>query len=227
MVVMTRHIAPTASAVATRVAGLRALAQTDLQAAQDSTLGWFARLTKDFDKPETRTEIEELFTHGTVPDPVGPSRGHIIGWGEWDGIDPVGRVLFTVVKAVCDRFDSARFWLGKKYNAQGNSTNQFTALMAIPGRLAFPGLLRKTGRVYEGLDMTTYAEGAVSSPGTTALILDFSSIESNPKLGRNIRDEVVQIVPGVHLARKTWNNGKGGYTVIAHWYETVETGPGA
>lgn len=212
----------TTSLVADRVARLRALADTDLQAAQDATLGWFARLTADFDRPEIKAEIEELFALGTPPHPVGPSRGHVIGWGDWAGIDPAGRAVFTVIKAVCTRVDSSKFWLGKKYNPDGNSTNQFTARFGGIFRFAFPGLLSKTGGLYEGLDMVTYVEGAYSSPGTNALILDFSPIESNPKLGRNIRDEVVQIVPGVHLARKTWHNGKGGYPLIAHWYETVD-----
>ncbi|MEV6280772.1 hypothetical protein [Nocardia sp. NPDC051832] len=210
------------SPITARVEALRALAEHDLQSAQDATLGWFARLTRDFDKPETQIEIEELFALGTPPQPVGPSRGHIIGWGDWDGIDAVGRVVFTVVRAVCDRIGSERFWLGKKYNPAGDSTNQFTTLFGSVARFLFPGVLSRTDGLYEGLDMVTYVEGAYSSPGTQALILDFSPIESNPKQGRNIRDEVVQIVPGVHLARKTWHNGKGGYPLIAHWYETVE-----
>ncbi|MFF2087049.1 hypothetical protein ACFVVM_25015 [Nocardia sp. NPDC058176] len=224
---MTRNITTGSATVAARVAGLRELAANDAQAAQDATLGWFARLTRDFGKPGTTAEIEELFALGTPPRPVGPSRGHLIGWGDWAGIDPAGRVLFTAIKAVCERFDSSRFWLGKKYNPQGNSTNQFTALFANVARFVLPGLLTKVGDVYEGLEMITYVEGAYSSPGTDALILDFAPIESNPKLGRNIRDEVVEIVPGVHLARKTWNNGKGGYPLIAHWYETVEIVRGA
>ncbi|MEU1207997.1 hypothetical protein [Nocardia sp. NPDC005825] len=212
----------TVSPVAARVTELRTLADTDLQGAQDAVLGWFARLTRDFDKPETKAEIAELFALGTPPHPVGPSRGHVIGWGDWEGLDPVGRAIFTVIKAACVRVDSSNFWLGKKYNAQGDSTNQFTRGFGAVARFVFPGLLTRVGGLYEGLDMITYVEGAYSSPGTDALILDFSPIESNPQRFRNIRDEVVQIVPGVHLARKTWNNGKGAYPLIAHWYETVE-----
>ncbi|UGT38747.1 hypothetical protein LTV02_21760 [Nocardia yamanashiensis] len=222
---MARNTISATSQVETRLAALRGLADTDAQAAQDAAIGWLTRLTRDFGLPGTAAEIDELFALGTPPHPVGPSRGHVIGWGDWDGLDPAGRALFTFVKALCAAFGSSAFWLGKKYSPQGNSTNEWTPLFGNIARFVFPGVLKRTGGLYEGLDMITYVEGAYSAPGTNALILDFSAIASNPKLGRNIRDEVVQLVPGVHLARKTWNNG-GGYTVIAHWYETVATTEG-
>ncbi|MFD5177548.1 hypothetical protein ACFWM1_17190 [Nocardia sp. NPDC058379] len=226
---MTHDTATTdsTSTVARRLTVLRAQADTDPQAARDAVLGWFARLTRDYAQPEIKDEIAELFALGTPPHPVGPSRGHVIGWADWQGIDPTGRALFTVIKAVCTRVDSSRFWLGKKYNAEGNSTNEWTPLFGTVARFLFPGVLRRVGGLYEGLEMVTYVEKAYSSPGTNALILDFSTVAANPKLGRSIRDEVVQIIPGVHLARKTWHNGKGGYPVIAHWYETLDTTGGA
>lgn len=208
--------------VAQHVESLRARAETDRGGAQGAAVAWLKRLTADYAKPETKAQIDELFAQGTPPRPVGPSRGHVIGWADWTGLDVKGRVVFSFVKALTGLVGSERFWLGKKYNAQGPSSNEWTNLFGRFARFVFPGVLTKKGKVWEGLDMITYVEEAVSSPGTQALILDFSTIESNPKLGRNIRDEVVQLVPGVHLARKMWHTGKG-YVRIADWYETTET----
>lgn len=84
--------------IAQRVESLRKRAETDRQSAQDVAVAWLKRLSADYAKADTRTEIDEIFAHGTPPQPVGASRGHVIGWADRIGLDLIGRMLFSFIK---------------------------------------------------------------------------------------------------------------------------------
>jgi hypothetical protein len=64
--------------------------------------------------------------------------------------------------------------------------------------------------------MLNRVEESVVSPGTRVLVLDYESIGANPWPINCVRDEAVQIVPGIYLGAKLWHQDNG-YRLLAYW----------
>jgi hypothetical protein len=79
--------------------------------------------------------------------------------------------------------------------------------------------MRRVGDHWEGLDMLTRVEDSVITEGIAVLVLDYETIGTNPWPINRVRDEAVQIVPGVYLGAKLWRQGGhlGGYRLLAYW----------
>jgi hypothetical protein len=76
--------------------------------------------------------------------------------------------------------------------------------------------MRRVGDHWEGFDMLTRIEASVVAPAAEVLVLDYETIGTNPWPINRIRDEAVQLVPGVYLGAKLWHQ-QDGYRVLAYW----------
>jgi hypothetical protein len=76
--------------------------------------------------------------------------------------------------------------------------------------------MRRAGDHWEGFDMLNRIEESVISTGTEVLVLDYETIGTNPWPISRVRDEAVQIVPGVYLGAKLWHQDNG-YRQLAWW----------
>jgi hypothetical protein len=90
-------------------------------------------------------------------------------------------------------------WLGKKfYPEEKRGENTLTDSARWPSKLLWP--LYSTGDSPLGrtaFDFTTYVEAGKLDPSVDVLVIDYASVRTNPRLLiRQIRDELVQIVPG-------------------------------
>jgi len=99
-------------------------------------------------------------------------------------------------------------WLGKKFFPQEKrGINTLTNSARLPAKLLWP--LYSTGVSplgREAFDFTTYVEAGRLDPSVDVLVIDYASEESNPALLiRQIRDELIQIVPGANLGKMLVN----------------------
>jgi hypothetical protein len=95
-------------------------------------------------------------------------------------------------------------WLGKKFDPeQERGINTLTNSARWPAKILWP--LYSTQEAPEGrsaFDFNTYVEPGKLEPQIDVLVIDYESIPNNPNLLiRQIRDELVQIVPGANLGK--------------------------
>jgi hypothetical protein len=116
-------------------------------------------------------------------------------------------------------------WLGKKFDrATERGTNSVTTTAVVLTKLLAPSYrMRRAGDHWEGFDMLNRVEESVVSPGTRVLVLDYESIGANPWPINRVRDEAVQIVPGIYLGAKLWRQDNG-YRQLAYWAAKSPTG---
>lgn len=196
-----------------RVAGLRALADTDLLNAQDATWAWFGRLaaltTRDRDRA-TR-ELARLFGEGATPPPLeGFADGLAIATLIQPRADSIGRRLVGAFGP----------WLGKHFDAdRGVGENRVTPGFSVASRLLWP--MHRThpdGRDRAGFAFRTYFDGGVVEPRVPVLVIDYDGVPGNPRnIVPRVRDELVQIVPGAYLGRALWKHRDGSFTVIGYF----------
>ena len=203
--------------VAGKVARLQKFAETDRQAAQDAAWAWIQRLGKGLPGPAAEIELAQLFAAGTPADVDGQTDGILVGWTAANpDLDRAGRVLH----AVCRTVTGLGFmpWLGKKFDQRAQrGTNSVSVLAVPPTFLIAPRYrLRRSGGHWEGFDMLNRIEASVVSPGTQVLVLDYETIGTNPWPINKVRDEAVQIVPGIYLGAKLWHQTDG-YLQLAYW----------
>lgn len=187
----TRTRAKPHAPVGDRVSALRAKAKHDRDAAQDEVWGWIKELGAKHDT----AELAELFALGLPPSQLdGPA----------DGI-----LVTTTVNPVFDL--SAKLathvwmpWRGKIFDAERKSgINRLTANSALPARLLWPlYAMRRTGDGLAGFEFVSAQEPGKIKPRIPVLKVDYKPVMRNPNLIiRQIRDELVELVPGTHLGR--------------------------
>lgn len=206
-----------AGSAVSRVADLNELAASDLSAAQDAAWAWVQDLADGAaSDADAHAELLALFATCAAAEPAdGRSDGRLLCWVDQNDLG-IARPLFSLVKTYVAAAGAP--WLGKKYDrANQRGTNTLPRSADLLTRALTPGYrLRKAGNHYEGFEMLTRVENSVLVPGTEVLVLDFATIGTNPWPIRIIRDEVVQVVPGVHLGTKTLNLN-GGFQQVAWW----------
>ena len=208
----------TNSLVDDRISRLQAIAAIDPQAAQDAAWAWIERLGAGLPGDAAEIELAQLFAAGTPAEVDGQTDGMLVGWTTPDAdLDPTGRVLHATAKAVTNRLGLMP-WLGKKFDrsAQRGTNSVTTTALVLIGLLAPGYRLRRVGDHWEGFDMLNRVEASVVLPKTRVLVLDYETIGTNPWPINRIRDEAVQIVPGVYLGAKLWHQGSG-YRQLAYW----------
>ncbi|MDT5349257.1 MAG: hypothetical protein QOH91_2544 [Mycobacterium sp.] len=208
----------TSSLVDDRIARLQAIAEIDPQAAYDAAWAWIERLRAGLPGEAAEIELAQLFAAGTPAVVDGQTDGMLVGFKTPDAdLDQTGRALHATAKAVTIRLGLMP-WLGKKFDRSAQrGTNSVTTLGAVFTTLLAPGYrMRRVGDHWEGFDMLNRVEASVVSPDTQVLVLDYETIGTNPWPINHIRDEAVQIVPGIYLGAKLWHQDNG-YRQLAYW----------
>jgi hypothetical protein len=201
-----------------RMSGLQAIAQIDPQAARDAAWAWIERLGTGLPGTPAEIELAQLFAAGTPAVVDGQTEGMLVGWTTPDAdLDLTGRVIQTAARALTSRLGLMP-WLGKKFDRPAQrGTNSVTITAVVLTTLLSPGYrMRRVGDHWEGFDMLNRVESSVVSPDTRVLVLDYETIGTNPWPINRVRDEAVQIVPGVFLGAKLWHQGNG-YRQLAYW----------
>jgi hypothetical protein len=183
--------------VAERVGKLREQARTDPEGVREEAWGWIADLGRlaAHDRAGALSELQELFLCGQPAESVhGQTEGILVTWT----MHPVAdKLIGSITNAWMP-------WLGKKFDPERKrGTNTLTTSARWPAKLLWP--LYSTGTSPLGrtaFDFTTYVEAGRLDPSVDVLVIDYESVDSNPNLLiRQIRDELVQIVPGANLGK--------------------------
>jgi hypothetical protein len=206
------------SLVDDRMSRLQAIADIDPQAAQDAAWAWIERLGAGLPGDAAEIELAQLFAAGKPAVVDGQTDGMLVGWTTPDAdLDRTARVIHAAAKAVTDRLGLMP-WLGKKFDrAAQRGTNSVTTLATVLTKLLAPSYrMRRVGDHWEGFEMLNRVEASVVSPDTRVLVLDYETIGTNPWPINRVRDEAVQIVPGIYLGAKLWHQDNG-YRQLAYW----------
>ncbi len=183
--------------VAARVESLREQAQGDPVGARDRAWGWIEELGRRArsDRAEALGELQELFVAGRPAQGIaGQTEGLLVAWTMHPAAD---RVIGALTRAWMP-------WLGKRfYPDRHRGENTLTESARWPAKLLWP--LYRMGDSPLGrtaFEFTTYVEPGELDPALDVLVIDYASVEANPRLLiRQIRDELVEIVPGANLGK--------------------------
>jgi hypothetical protein len=182
--------------VAKRVQALRRQAKADPSAAREEAWAWIQELSERSHKDRAAAidELQGLFARGKPATPSGQTEGILVTWTMHPLAD---RVIGSIT-------DSWMPWLGKKFDpAKKRGVNTLTDAARLPAKLVWP-LYSTTGSPLgrSAFDFNTYVEAGRLDPDVKVLVIDYESVPENPTLLiRQIRDELVEIVPGANLGK--------------------------
>src|SRR5260370_31067344 len=181
--------------VAERVVKLRELARERPEEAREQAWEWIQALGRQAasDWSGAREGLQELFACGQPADAVdGQTEGTLVTWT----MHPIpDRLIGSITNAWMP-------WLGKKFfPPEKRGINTLTNSARWPAKILWP--FYSTGDASlgrEAFDFNTYLEKGKLDPSVAALVIDYESVTKNPRLLiRQIRDELVQVVPGANL----------------------------
>jgi hypothetical protein len=183
--------------VADRVATTRDLARENPEVARDEAWSWIEALGAKAreDRSGALAELQELFVCGQPAEGIsGQTEGILVTWTMHPLAD---KVIGTITNAWMP-------WLGKKFDPdEQRGINTLTGSARWPAKILWP--LYSTQEAPEGrsaFDFNTYVEAGKLDPEVEVLVIDYESVPANPNLLiRQIRDELVQIVPGANLGK--------------------------
>jgi len=186
--------------VVQRVASLREQAQTDPVGARDEAWSWIQELGRRAARyrDQALDELGQLFRAGEPADDIsGQTEGLLVTWT----VHPVAdKVIGTVTSAWMP-------WVGKAFTPEdGVGVNTLTRSSRLPAKLVWPLYrMRDAPDGYSAFDFNTYVERGRLDP-VDVLVIDYASVPRNPALViRQIRDELVRIVPGANLGKMLVN----------------------
>lgn len=217
---MTASISTNSSVdpVAGKLSRLQAIAAIDPQAAQDAAWAWIERIGEGLPGHTAEIELAELFSSGAPAEVDGQTEGMLVGFTTPDAdLDRGGRSVRGIASFVTTQLGLMP-WLGKKFDRaaqRGTNSVNFTAVLFA--KLLAPSYkMRRAGDHWEGFDMLNRVEDSVIAAATRVLVLDYETIGTNPWPINRVRDEAVQIAPGVYLGAKIWHQ-RNGYRLLAYW----------
>jgi hypothetical protein len=183
--------------VAERVTKLRELAAGDSEGAREEAWNWIAEQGRRAmsDRDGALAELQEMFLCGQPAEGIrGQTQGILVTWTMHPLAD---KLVGSITNAWMP-------WLGKKfYPEEKRGENTLTKSAQLPAKLLWP--LYSTGESPHGrtaFDFTSYVEAGKLDPSVDVLVIDYASVPANPRLLiRQIRDELVQIVPGANLGK--------------------------
>jgi hypothetical protein len=187
--------------VAERVAKLRELSQTDPEGAREEAWNWIAELGERArsDREGALADLQALFLCGRPAEGIeGQTEGILVTWTMHPLAD---KLVGTITNAWMP-------WLGKKFDLQQQTgLNTLTNSARWPAKILWPlYATREAPLGRSAFDFTTYVEAGRLDPSVDVLVIDYESVRSNPGLLiRQIRDELVQIVPGANLGKMLVN----------------------
>jgi hypothetical protein len=180
-----------------RVAKLREQSGDDPAGARAEAWAWIEDLQAraKSDRSGAIEELQQLFVCGKPATGVdGQTEGILVTWT----MHPVADKLIGTIT------DAWMPWLGKKFDPETQrGINTLTNSARWPAKILWP--LYSTREAPEGrsaFDFNTYVEAGKLDPEVKVLVIDYESVNENPNLLiRQIRDELVQIVPGANLGK--------------------------
>jgi hypothetical protein len=195
---------------AERVAKLRTLAETDVDAAAREAWAWIEDLGElaKSDREGGEAALDELFALGRAPKGLD---------GATEGI-----LVAPLIQPLVDKVAGAITglwmpWQGKRFDAAaGRGDNRLTGVTRWVAKVLWPLYGTKSGPDGERLafDFETRVEPGMLDPETEVLVIDYAPVDDNPRLIiKSIRDELVEIVPGANLGKILYRKG-GGYSNI-------------
>jgi hypothetical protein len=187
--------------VAERVAKLREKARTDAQGAREEAWSWIAELGKraNSDREGALNDLQALFLTGRPADGIsGQTEGILVTWTMHPLAD-------KVIGSITDAWMP---WLGKKFSPEEKrGINTLTDSARWPAKILWPLYSTEESPLgRSAFDFKTYVEAGRLDPSVDVLVIDYAPVERNPNLLiRQIRDELVQIVPGANLGKMLVN----------------------
>jgi len=183
--------------IAERVAKLRDQARQDPHGAREEAWEWIAELGRRAvsDREGALAELQEMFLCGEPAEGIdGQTEGILVSWTMHPLAD---KLIGSITNAWMP-------WVGKKfYSSEKRGENTLAGSARWPAKLLWP--LYSTGDSPLGrtaFDFTTYVEAGRLDPSVDVLVIDYESVTTNPRLLiRQIRDELVQVVPGANLGK--------------------------
>jgi hypothetical protein len=202
----TRRAKPAGAAA--RLAELRKLAATDRERAQREAWSWIQELGAARDGEA----LGELFGLGKAPPPTldGPTDGILVT----TLINPLVDVPARLITGLWMP------WQGKAFDAKaGRGYNRLTESSRWPSKLLWPRYgMRATDDGRAAFEFDTAIEPGRVEPTVDVLKIDYSTVKSNPRLViRQIRDELVELVPDTYLGRILWRQGEDRYSNIGYF----------
>jgi hypothetical protein len=204
-----------ASETEARLLKLRELAANDPVAAQDRT--W--SLIQQLGERKAEAELGELYRLGTPPRGLeGPTEGILVTPLIHPAADFALRALTGAWMP----------WLGKSFDAQtAHGYNRLAPSARWPAKLFWPlyGTKPDVG-ARAAFDFETAIEPGKADPDVEVLKIDYGPVESNPRfIIRQIRDELVELVPDTYLGKILWRSGEERYTCIGYFALRQPAGP--
>jgi len=202
-----------AGLVAARVAELHELVRSDATGARDQAWQWFRQAGRGLrsDRRAAMSELAALFAAGRPPAAIdGETQGALIGWA-------AARVPDYLLTALTDRWLP---WAGKRFKAeQSTGDNVLPPNAKVASKVLWPRYqMRSSGERLIGFDFTTYVQRGVLDTGTDVLVIDYASVQSNPRLLiKQIRDELVEVVPGANLGKMIYEGPGDRHTLLAYF----------
>jgi hypothetical protein len=183
--------------VAKRVARLREQARTDPNRAREDAWSWIGDLSRRArsDRQGALDELQELFLCGQPADGIsGQTEGLLVTWTMHPLAD---KLIGSITNAWMP-------WLGKRFDPKRKrGLNTLTGSARWPAKILWPLYsTRESALGRSAFEFTTYVEAGRLDPSIDVLVIDYESVPENPSLLiRQIRDELVQIVPGANLGK--------------------------
>jgi hypothetical protein len=186
------------SPIAARLDDLREMAADDAVGAQIATWAWLQELGK-------RRQVEQL---GELYKLGNPPR-------ELDGTTE-GILVVPLIQGAFDRFVTTFTgawmpWLGKSFDARANrGYNRLAPSARWPAKLLWPRYgTSDDGDARAAFEFETAIEPGRADPDVQVLKIDYGPVEANPGLViRQIRDELVELVPDTYLGKILWRSGE-------------------
>jgi hypothetical protein len=189
-----------ASPISARLDDLREMARDDAVGAQMATWAWIQELGKR----RAVDELGQLYKLGTAPIGLdGPTEGILV-------VPMIQGVVDRVVTTVTGGWMP---WLGKSFDSQANrGYNRLAGSARWPAKLLWPRYPTKDdGDARAAFEFETAIEPGKADPDVQVLKIDYGPVESNPGLViRQIRDELVELVPDTYLGKILWRSEDAG-----------------
>lgn len=210
---MSEQEATADSAADDRLEWLRKSVAEGQSGAVDSAWSWIVELSTlaDNDADSAEAQLNDLFRLGTPPvDLDGPTEGILV-------MTTTNPALDTVTRAVTALWMP---WQGKRFDSDsGTGDNRLTRSTGLVGKLLWPLYsMRDAESGKLAFDFATYVEAGKDDPDRQVMVIDYANVESNPRLViRSIRDELVELVPGVYLGKILFNTGTDRFSKIGYF----------
>ena len=199
--------------VTTRVAELRKRAAASPAEARDEVWAWFREVGDRIpsDREAALDELGKLFSAGKPATGIdGETEGMLVGWS-------VNSVFDRVIGSVTNSWLP---WAGKRFESGADKGDNILLRSAKwPAKLLWPLYATKShGERLTAFDFVTRVEKGVLDPDVEVLVIDYASVPDNPRLViKQIRDELVEIVPGANLGKMIFEGPGERHTLAAYF----------